>query len=493
MRMQKNGNTLFAAISCLFIVRTVSEIESKTCSNPDSCTTECVDKNVKCLLWAERGECSKNQNYMHENCMQSCEICSNYLITVSEPDEECNDHHQLCKDWAEAGECVANDGYMLKGCKKACGVCFDVSKARNEGMPEYEILRQYRFASADWGVYQPAEGNETEKAEVTKVLISMREYALSTAALLPIDERLLCRNNHELCAFWASVGSCEDNLPFMMRECPLVCRYCHTRMLYDKCHKLPKSQSWMDDTDEEEFSYLWMDKTYASIKSVAKNAELVSSEKKEDITDPVDPWVLKVENFITSNEADAMAQLAKTELEWVPSDSWQQNRRGSNDGSLRRESTSAFCDNNTCKDDNVYQQIRTRILGLIKDAESHQLEEPMEFVHYQEMQSFATHHDFNVHDNWNPAGSRVLSFFLCLSDVEEGGSIGFPDLDWLTVPPRKGQLLIWPNVILEKDLKTRRHPDMSSEGLPVTSGEKYGIQTWMRLRSYEDAKNQGCV
>lgn len=326
-----------------------------------------------------------------------------------------------------------------------------------------------------------------------KVLISSRDYALFNVTLLPLEERLLCQNQQQLCSFWASLGQCEENLAFMMKDCPLACNFCHTKVLYDKCHAVPKSHSWMDNSDEEDFAFMWMDKTYNSIKKLAKNSELISSDKKKDIVDPSDPWVLKVEDFITSSDSDELVRLAKT-LEWIPSSTlWQKNEAGGDNTLVRRESSSAFCNVDKCKDHDVYQKIRKLILGLMQDVENHHLEEPMEFVHYKAMQSFGVHHDFNIHDNWKPAGARVLSFFLCLSDVEQGGAIGFPDLDWLIVPPQKGQLLVWPNVILEKNLNTRRHPDMSSEGLPVTSGEKYGIHIWVRLKDYESAKNQGCL
>jgi hypothetical protein len=69
--------------------------------------------------------------------------------------------------------------------------------------------------------------------------------------------------------------------------------------------------------------------------------------------------------------------------------------------------------------------------------------------------------------------------------------MGFPDMDWLSISPKKGQLLIWPNVLSSDLSKSRK--DMSNEALPVLEGEKYGIHTWVRLYDYEEAERQGCI
>ena len=34
------------------------------------------------------------------------------------------------------------------------------------------------------------------------------------------------KNDHELCAFWTSVGECETNRGFMLDNCPAACRLC---------------------------------------------------------------------------------------------------------------------------------------------------------------------------------------------------------------------------------------------------------------------------
>eukprot|EP01023_Acetabularia_acetabulum_P019666 TRINITY_DN2004_c0_g1_i16.p1 TRINITY_DN2004_c0_g1~~TRINITY_DN2004_c0_g1_i16.p1 ORF type:complete len:176 (+),score=36.33 TRINITY_DN2004_c0_g1_i16:49-528(+) len=45
----------------------------------------CSDSNQNCVEWADRGECSHNQQYMASNCRKSCGIC----VDCEEGDWEC--------------------------------------------------------------------------------------------------------------------------------------------------------------------------------------------------------------------------------------------------------------------------------------------------------------------------------------------------------------------------------------------------------------------
>lgn len=78
------------------------------------------------------------------------------------------------------------------------------------------------------GVSQRLSGNEDEINKVRGVLAEMMRY---------MDEEVMnrseyehvrdsCRNDHELCAFWTSVGECESNRVFMLQNCAAACRLC---------------------------------------------------------------------------------------------------------------------------------------------------------------------------------------------------------------------------------------------------------------------------
>ena len=86
-------------------------------------------------------------------------------------------------------------------------------------------------------------------------------------------------------------------------------------------------------------------------------------------------------------------------------------------------------------------------------------------------------------------GPRILTFFLYLNDVEEGGGTKFNDLD-IVVKPKKGKALVWPSVVdknlNEKDFKTHH------EAMKVEKGVKYGANAWIHLRDYQTPMRTGC-
>jgi hypothetical protein len=91
-------------------------------------------------------------------------------------------------------------------------------------------------------------------------------------------------------------------------------------------------------------------------------------------------------------------------------------------------------------------------------------------IHYQ-------HHDYGFYHLERQFGPRIITFFLYLNDVDEGGETEFPLLG-LKVTPKKGKALLWPSVLdedpLQIDYRTRHG------ALTVTKGVKYGANAWVR-------------
>ncbi|KAL7520793.1 hypothetical protein ACHAWX_006181 [Stephanocyclus meneghinianus] len=78
------------------------------------------------------------------------------------------------------------------------------------------------------GVNQRLSGTEEEIQKVRDVMLEMISYfdheVMSRSEYEHV--RGSCRNDHELCAFWASVGECESNRVFMLQNCAAACRLC---------------------------------------------------------------------------------------------------------------------------------------------------------------------------------------------------------------------------------------------------------------------------
>jgi prolyl 4-hydroxylase len=101
-----------------------------------------------------------------------------------------------------------------------------------------------------------------------------------------------------------------------------------------------------------------------------------------------------------------------------------------------------------------------------------------------------SHLSFYLSFYYYPQGVRILTLFLYLNDVEEGGETRFSDLD-INVRPRRGRAILWPSVLNEdpnvKDFRTEH------EALAVLKGVKYGANAWVHQRDYQTPHYANCA
>jgi prolyl 4-hydroxylase len=76
-------------------------------------------------------------------------------------------------------------------------------------------------------------------------------------------------------------------------------------------------------------------------------------------------------------------------------------------------------------------------------------------------------------------GNRICTVLMYLSDVEEGGGTGFPNVG-ITVMPKKGRVLVFYNCLPGQPGR----PDVKAlhAGTPVISGVKWAVNKWCRQR-----------
>jgi prolyl 4-hydroxylase len=84
----------------------------------------------------------------------------------------------------------------------------------------------------------------------------------------------------------------------------------------------------------------------------------------------------------------------------------------------------------------------------------------------------------------------VLTFFLYLSDVEEGGETVFTELG-IKVKPKKGRALLWPSV-LDADPESQ-DPRTLHAAAPVVAGTKYAANAWIRMYDFVTSFRWGCT
>jgi prolyl 4-hydroxylase len=118
--------------------------------------------------------------------------------------------------------------------------------------------------------------------------------------------------------------------------------------------------------------------------------------------------------------------------------------------------------------------------------------EDFQLLKYEQGQFYVSHHDYIPHQRDRACGPRILTFYLYLSDVEEGGGTKLDQINGgLIVQPKKGSALLWPSVFnhdpSEKDERT------THQALPVGKGTKYGANTWVHLYDVIQTQRRGCT
>lgn len=155
--------------------------------------------------------------------------------------------------------------------------------------------------------------------------------------------------------------------------------------------------------------------------------------------------------------------------------------------STGRTSENAWCTRN-CENHPKTQQLLRRISEVTQVAVPNF--ESLQVLRYQKGQFYRAHHDLAGDDNHKACGPRIYTFFLYLSDVEEGGATAFPKLN-ITVRPKKGSALLWPSVT--SDNPTQQDPRTLHEAQPVIKGTKFAANTWINLYDYNEPNLWGCT
>lgn len=195
-------------------------------------TSPCVDKHAiktQCKEWAWFGECEKNKAFMHDQCRQSCGLC-----TPSDDEAEpCQNWLDTCTEWAEVGNkqvdnlChghwnsikdgnVITGAYVVEMCPAACKTC--------------DVHLDDRDLDLGIGLPQSYPGMESDK-ELFNLLrgkvAEIRSYVDSIE-----DERVreVCKMSHPNCARFALSSDCRahSDHPVMKYGCAAACQTCES-------------------------------------------------------------------------------------------------------------------------------------------------------------------------------------------------------------------------------------------------------------------------
>ena len=126
----------------------------------------------------------------------------------------------------------------------------------------------------------------------------------------------------------------------------------------------------------------------------------------------------------------------------------------------------------------------------------HNNAEHMQLLRYGPNEYYRLHHDWIPEQLDAACGPRAFTFFLYLSDVEEGGETEFPLIKrpsgtTIKVKPTRGTALVWPSV--KNDDPTAQDPRTRHAALPVIKGTKFAANAWIHQFDYSEPNIWGCT
>mmetsp|Transcript_5150 Transcript_5150/g.7846 ORF Transcript_5150/g.7846 Transcript_5150/m.7846 type:complete len:286 (+) Transcript_5150:279-1136(+) len=278
------------------------------------------------------------------------------------------------------------------------------------------------------------------------------------------------------CKASAQNGECDRNPGWMIINCPESCQSCE---LLDK--KKRCDRGFLNISDEHVWQPGDLDKLFEEL--VEKYNPSVESRPPEG------PWVLVFEDFVKDEEIKRLLYWGNKLGFERSTDVGVENEFGESTKivSQSRTSANAWCMGG-CEEDPIISKVTERTVEYTKiDSENY---ESFQLLQYNKEQYYRGHHDMSPSARYEAAGPRILTFFLYLSDVEEGGETEFPRIG-KKVTPKRGRAVLWPSV--KNDDPLEQDPRTFHAALPVKKGMKYAANHWIHSHDFKKANLWGCT
>ena len=209
------------------------------------------------------------------------------------------------------------------------------------------------------------------------------------------------------------------------------------------------------------------------------------------------PRLLLVKNFMSKEECDKIIETAKPRLEHSTVAVVEGGKQDSKPDNQVRTSSTAWL-NARSTGLKLLDDITERVYELVKVPMDHA--EDMQVLHYGYKQHYHAHHDFfdpNMYptEEYKKGHNRMITVFMYLSDVEEGGETNFPystgekfvrSFDkcemGLKVKPKLGDCIIFYSMKAEAHRSEGNQLDNNSlhAGCDVLKGDKWSANYWIR-------------
>lgn len=187
-----------------------------------------------CYIWANQGECERNEYYMKQQCAKACGFCD----SQEESKGTCKDKYPQgkCSVWKQRGDCVTNSRWMKMNCKATCDLCVDETSR-----PAIQCQDTYKESHkcAEWALNGECEVNKQwmfQNCRKSCWLCDKDDVDDGGDGGGEVDDKLTCHNTHETCEAWAERGECRNNPTWMIPNCRQACKKCDDgtcKNLYD--------------------------------------------------------------------------------------------------------------------------------------------------------------------------------------------------------------------------------------------------------------------
>lgn len=276
------------------------------------------------------------------------------------------------------------------------------------------------------------------------------------------------------CSEFVRRHGCYENPGYSAVFCPSTCGMCDLRNYTKRC-------------DANRIGY--------NLTNVWESGDM--SKMFENINVPhtvlsYDPYVVQIDNVFTEEEAHQIIKIGERYGGYQPSTD--QGETDPDTGvqkqtlSSYRTSNNAWCLPGDCENESIVKTVYERINTITQLPFSNS--ESLQILKYEPGQYYKIHHDARQDEEHNLQGTRILTAFVYLNEVEDGGETTFPDLG-LSVKPKLGSMILWPSVKDSDptivDLRTVHQADS------VTKGIKYGVNIWYHMRDFRIPNKHGCT
>jgi prolyl 4-hydroxylase len=276
----------------------------------------------------------------------------------------------------------------------------------------------------------------------------------------------------------------------MQSDCAPICQTCELLSIEFRCPLDPNaSNAWKPGDLNKFFTNITTLPDFSNyepqVLSKPQDSNVSCSESLECKNGP---WVVMLDNFVSDEEADRLIELGSTLGYERSTGTGAVKFDGRNERifSESRTSSNAWCVD-ACYDDALVKNVLARIETVTNIPETNS--EYLQLLQYNVGQFYLSHHDYIPFHIDRQMGVRILTIFLYLNDVEEGGGTNFPLLN-ITVTPKKGRAVIWSHVL--DDDPHHIDPRTEHQALPVIKGVKYGANAWIHQRDFKVSDSQGC-